>query len=117
MNLCRNHLIVSVPGISFSIKPTYPVSGVKPKPPPRRVSTNVLINYKCFSHSHHFLVSPPPLYLSTLTVTECQLQVNTCPLKNQSIDFPGGPVVKTLASKAGGTGLIPSQGTKIPHAV
>ena len=31
-------------------------------------------------------------------------------------DFPGGPVVKTSPSNAGGAGLIPGQGTKIPHA-
>ena len=31
-------------------------------------------------------------------------------------DFPGGPAVKTLFSKAWGAGLIPGQGTKIPHA-
>ena len=31
-------------------------------------------------------------------------------------DFPGGPVVKKLPSSAGDTGLIPGQGTKIPHA-
>ena len=31
-------------------------------------------------------------------------------------DFPGGPVVKTSPSKAGGTGLIPGQRAKIPHA-
>ena len=30
--------------------------------------------------------------------------------------FPGGPVVNTVSSNAGGTGLIPGQGTKIPHA-
>ena len=30
-------------------------------------------------------------------------------------DFPSGPVVKTLPSSAGGMGLIPDQGTKIPH--
>ena len=29
---------------------------------------------------------------------------------------PGGPAVKALPSKAGGTGLIPTQGAKIPHA-
>ena len=32
------------------------------------------------------------------------------------LDFPGGPVVKNLACKAGDRGLIPGQGTKIPHA-
>ena len=31
-------------------------------------------------------------------------------------DFSEGPVVKTLPFKAGGEGLIPGQGTKIPHA-
>ena len=31
-------------------------------------------------------------------------------------DFPGGPVVKNLPSNAGDMGLIPGQGTKIPHA-
>ena len=31
-------------------------------------------------------------------------------------DFPGGPVVKVLPSNAGGVGLIPTQGAKIPHA-
>ena len=32
-------------------------------------------------------------------------------------DFPGGPVVKNPPSNAGDMGLIPGQGTKIPHAV
>ena len=35
-------------------------------------------------------------------------------------EFPGGPVVRTLhihCRIAGDTGLIPGQGTKIPHAV
>ena len=30
-------------------------------------------------------------------------------------DSPGGPVVKTLPSNAGGAGLIPSWGAEIPH--
>ena len=30
---------------------------------------------------------------------------------------PGGPVVKTLPSNAGGVGLIPGWGAKIPHAL
>ena len=30
-------------------------------------------------------------------------------------DFPGGPVVKTLPSNAGGQGSISGQGVKIPH--
>ena len=32
-------------------------------------------------------------------------------------DFPGCPVVKYPPYNAGDTGLIPGQGTKIPHAV
>ena len=34
-------------------------------------------------------------------------------------DFPGGPVAKTLSSKAGGLGLIPVQGTRshMPHVL
>ena len=32
-------------------------------------------------------------------------------------DFPGGPVVKNPPCNAGDAGLIPAQGTKIPHAV
>ena len=32
-------------------------------------------------------------------------------------DFPGGPVVKTPPSNAGGTGSIPGPGTNIPHAM
>ena len=39
------------------------------------------------------------------------------PFKGRSSrDFPGGPVVKTSPSNAGGAGLIPGQGAKIPHA-
>ena len=36
--------------------------------------------------------------------------------KEWTWDFPGGPVVKTLPSTAGGAGSIPGWGTKIPHA-
>ena len=32
-------------------------------------------------------------------------------------DFPGGPVVKTLPSNAGGMDSIPDWGAKIPHAL
>ena len=32
------------------------------------------------------------------------------------MDFPGGPVVGTLPSSAGGVGSIPGQGARIPHA-
>ena len=32
-------------------------------------------------------------------------------------DFPGGSVVKTLPSNAGGVGSVPDQGAKILHAL
>ena len=32
-------------------------------------------------------------------------------------DFPGGPMVKNLTCKARDAGLIPNQGTKIPHSL
>ena len=32
-------------------------------------------------------------------------------------DFPGSPVVKTLPSNAGGVGLIPGGGAKIPQTL
>jgi len=35
--------------------------------------------------------------------------------KTQFWDLPGGPVIKTSPSDAGGAGLIPGQGVKIPH--
>ena len=37
-------------------------------------------------------------------------------LKRNDRDFLGGPVVENPPSNAGDAGLIPGQGTKIPHA-
>ena len=37
-------------------------------------------------------------------------------LQRVNRDFPGGPVVASLLCNAGDAGLIPSRGTKIPHA-
>ena len=37
-------------------------------------------------------------------------------LKFKNREFPGGPVVKNLPYNAGDVGLIPCQGTKLPHA-
>ena len=37
-------------------------------------------------------------------------------IKIRCKDLPGGPVVKNLPTNAGDSGLIPSLGTKIPHA-
>ena len=46
-----------------------------------------------------------------------RLDQNTYFQNNHSWDFPGGPVVKTLPSIAGGACYIPGQGGKIPHAL
>ena len=37
--------------------------------------------------------------------------------KNHWLDFPGGPVVKSLPSSAGDLGMIPHQGTQLPHGM
>ena len=39
--------------------------------------------------------------------------METSSIKEQSRDFPGGPVGKTLPSNAGRVGLIPGWGAKI----
>ena len=49
---------------------------------------------------------PPDLYCS-----------GTFFKRKESEDFPSGPVVKNLPSSGGNTGLIPGQGTKLPHAM
>ena len=49
----------------------------------------------------------------------CHLQsrhLSVSPIKAGGRDFPGGPVVMTSPSKAGGVGSIPGEGPKIPHA-
>ena len=45
-----------------------------------------------------------------------QTQRTSRELKHSSGDFPGGPVVKTLPSNAGGAGSIPGWGAGVPHA-
>ena len=44
-------------------------------------------------------------------------QVHPFSRENTSWDFPDDPVAKNLPSNAGDMGLIPGQGTKIPHAM
>ena len=48
--------------------------------------------------------------------TSWQYSLVSPPIKTQYWDFPGGPVVKTLPSRAGGVGSIPGWGAGIPHA-
>ena len=50
-------------------------------------------------------------------LTSKELEEETKPKVNKKRDFPGGPVVKNPPSNAGDAGLIPGQGTKIPHAM
>ena len=42
--------------------------------------------------------------------------MNEVVLDHSLRDFPGGPVIKTSPSIAGGVGSIPGRGAKIPHA-
>ena len=54
----------------------------------------------------------------TLSRDQGPLRVLTCSFITIIMrDCPGGPVVKTLPFNAAGVGLIPAQGTKIPHAL
>ena len=45
-----------------------------------------------------------------------QVSLSNNILKIKKRDFPGGPVVKTEPSNAGGESSIPGQGAGIPHA-
>ena len=47
---------------------------------------------------------------------ECLIVLDLHWIKHCLRDFPGGPVVKTLSSKAEDAGLVPGQEAKIPHA-
>ena len=42
--------------------------------------------------------------------------IEICVYIERMRDFPGGPVVETSPSNAGGAGSIPGPGAKIPHA-
>ena len=50
-----------------------------------------------------------------LSVTKQNVNVIYTNIIKMMWDFPGGPMVKTSPSNAGGNGSIHSQGTKIPH--
>ena len=46
-----------------------------------------------------------------------RLQMNIIVISRNGLgDFSSSPVVKNLTSNVGGLGLIPGQGTKIPHS-
>ena len=68
--------------------------------------------------------SPPHLkflnnYFNAQLFKQCisHCESYKCLLKLLWKDFPGGPVVKNLLCNAGDAGSIPSQGTKISHAM
>ena len=52
----------------------------------------------------------------SLPISHCVTAFKEFVLNQQNGDFPGGPVVKTLPSNAGGAVSIPGQGAVIPHA-
>ena len=47
----------------------------------------------------------------------CRANANMFRFKVVFKDFSGGPAVKNLPCNGGDAGLIPGQGTKIPHIV
>ena len=49
--------------------------------------------------------------------SDCDVHLTPLKGKKEGRGLPCSPVVNTSASKAGDTGLIPGQGTKIPHAL
>ena len=53
---------------------------------------------------------------SIIVRTMSRKEKNSREQNSISRDFPGGPVVKTLPSSAGGVGSIPGQEVKISHA-
>ena len=56
------------------------------------------------------------MFTGVLFIMERNWEQCECPLRSDCRDFPGGPVVKTSPSDAGGEGLIPGRGAEIPHA-
>ena len=78
---------------------------------------------RTYLSSHSFpllrtsLVSGQPLRCLQHTDTRLNRITDAGDLRlKQHRDFPGGPVVKTSPSKAGGAGSIPGRGAKIPRA-
>ena len=57
-----------------------------------------------------------PKDTSTFQTPACIMSANILQSKARDRDFPGGPVVKTSPSSAGGADSIPGRGAKIPHA-
>ena len=47
--------------------------------------------------------------------SDCDVHLTPLKGKKEGRGLPCSPVVNTSASKAGDTGSIPGQGTKIPH--
>ena len=61
--------------------------------------------------------TPAPVFSAHGTILPCCLNLRfSHPFKAQARDFPSGPVGKMSPPSAGSVGLIPGQGTKIPHA-
>ena len=57
-----------------------------------------------------------PLFLNALQRRVAQREHDGLAEIKNLRDLPGGPAVKSLPCNAGDVGLIPGQGTKIPHA-
>ena len=83
--------------LTLNTKVYIPLARTRHVTPPRtRRSVNAVVKYKLEKAAHHLC------YKSTI-------------VKNASSrDFPGISVAKTSPSNAGGVGLIPGRGAKIP---
>ena len=63
----------------------------------------------------------PSEVVNHISFKQSEFQAGICQMapgivEKQWMNFPGGPVVKNPPSNVGDVGLIPVQGTKIPHA-
>ena len=54
---------------------------------------------------------------SVFSLSTSSLSIFVSSFKKVPGDFPGGPMVKTLSSNAGGAGLMPDQGTEVPSVL
>ena len=97
-------------GASWALKAHQPISAMpetvaasskSPLPGPRSPRCQVKMCLSCLARK----------YLNS-TYREREGNTQKCLMR----DYPGGPLIKTSPSKAGGAGSISGQRTRIPHA-
>ena len=87
-------------------------------------SSSIIYYLKCLSPLNLGVRSSTSHWLKPAPCVICTQPLCFIPTKHYSHknvvnarDFPGSPVVKNPPCNAGNAGVIPGQGTKIPHAV